>query len=136
LLPTWAFSIQKSLSLLAAGVDEFYRRSSPAPLFFIFQPMDGAQLASTAQGFVAAGDLERFCQAQENLAGKVQAQPTVLEAALSDTALEHRALAPARLSQFIATTAAGAAQIGIALTTITAADGRQLSSQKTVITHA
>ena len=117
-------------------MDEFYRRASPAPLFFIFQPMDGAHLASEAQGPVAAGDFEWLGQTQVNLAGKVQAQTTVLEAALRDAALEHRALAPARLSQFIATTAAGAAQIGVALTTITAADGRQLSSQKTVITHA
>ena len=86
------------------------------------QPGGCADLGPAAQGFVAASHLQRRGLAGENLAWKVEAEATVLEAAERDAALVDSALAPACLPQLVAAATAKAILHGITLGAIPAAD--------------
>ena len=61
------------------------------------QPGNGADLGAAAEGLIMAGHVCRRSVAQEDLAGKIEAQATVLQAPLHDAALKDGALAAQRL---------------------------------------
>jgi hypothetical protein len=97
-----------------ATFPDLWRRHWLAMSFLLIEPGDGTDLGPVSKHLVATRHIDRGSMAHENLAGKIQAQSTVLETSLHNTTLEDRALALACLSQLIPTTTTGACQIGIA----------------------
>jgi hypothetical protein len=67
-------------------------------LLLFIEPGDGTDLGAPEQGTVAAHYLHRRGMADKELAGKINAQATMLQTPLLHTTFKHRALATTRFS--------------------------------------
>lgn len=90
--------------------------------FLLVQPGIGANFGALPQRFVETGHVKRARVANENLAGEIEAQPAMLQAALHYAASKDGTLAAAGTSQLVGAATTGPALIGIARAAVPTTD--------------